>query len=170
MSAEFVSLQFKALWCPPPTTSHITLWCSRPEPAPVLPSPPGAPVAASVRRHVAAGQAERCDELWEAPGVCVHGDRGGPWTDQPQTESPAHSGSKSEGERKSCMVSYSWMSALKLFRSDNLLIFQLILELCKGSARGSVDTQAIQSYLDALPITSANTDVSTVKENLFNTK
>ncbi|XP_051248983.1 zinc finger protein 502 isoform X2 [Dicentrarchus labrax] len=35
---------------------------------------------------------------------------------------------------------------------------RLILELCKGSARGSVDPQAIQSHLDRLPITSANTD------------
>lgn len=35
---------------------------------------------------------------------------------------------------------------------------RLILELCKGSARGSVDSQVIQSYLDRLPITSANTD------------
>ncbi|XP_040885646.1 zinc finger protein 184-like [Toxotes jaculatrix] len=35
---------------------------------------------------------------------------------------------------------------------------RLILELCKGSARGSVDSQMIQSYLDRLPITSANTD------------
>ncbi|XP_074481505.1 uncharacterized protein LOC141761788 [Sebastes fasciatus] len=31
---------------------------------------------------------------------------------------------------------------------------RLILELCKGSARGSVDCQAIQSHLDRLPITS----------------
>ncbi|XP_045927989.1 zinc finger protein 252 [Micropterus dolomieu] len=35
---------------------------------------------------------------------------------------------------------------------------RLILELCKGSARGSVDSQVIQSYLDKLPITSANTN------------
>ncbi|XP_070785455.1 zinc finger protein 502 [Enoplosus armatus] len=35
---------------------------------------------------------------------------------------------------------------------------RLILELCKGSARGSVDAQVIQSYLDRLPITSAKTD------------
>uniref|UniRef100_UPI0037E7C08C zinc finger protein 432 n=1 Tax=Semicossyphus pulcher TaxID=241346 RepID=UPI0037E7C08C len=35
---------------------------------------------------------------------------------------------------------------------------RLILELCKGSARGSVDSQAIQSYLEKLPITSAHTD------------
>ncbi|XP_035469649.2 zinc finger protein 502 isoform X1 [Scophthalmus maximus] len=35
---------------------------------------------------------------------------------------------------------------------------RLVLELCKGSARGSVDSQLIQSYLDRLPITSANTD------------
>ncbi|KAF1372235.1 hypothetical protein PFLUV_G00263080 [Perca fluviatilis] len=35
---------------------------------------------------------------------------------------------------------------------------RLILELCKGSARGSVDSQLIQSYLDRLPIASANTD------------
>ncbi|XP_018542602.1 zinc finger protein 132 [Lates calcarifer] len=35
---------------------------------------------------------------------------------------------------------------------------RLILELCKGSSRGSVDSQVIQSYLDRLPITSANTD------------
>lgn len=42
-------------------------------------------------------------------------------------------------------------------------MFQLILELCKGSARGCVDSQVIQSYLERLPITSANTDVSTLK-------
>ncbi|XP_069020893.1 uncharacterized protein [Embiotoca jacksoni] len=35
---------------------------------------------------------------------------------------------------------------------------RLILELCKGSARGSVDCQLVQSHLDRLPITSANTD------------
>ncbi|XP_029969834.1 zinc finger and SCAN domain-containing protein 2 [Salarias fasciatus] len=35
---------------------------------------------------------------------------------------------------------------------------RLILELCKGSARGSVDCQLIQSYLARLPITSSNTD------------
>ncbi|XP_076015099.1 uncharacterized protein LOC143007581 isoform X2 [Genypterus blacodes] len=35
---------------------------------------------------------------------------------------------------------------------------RLILELCKDSSRGSVDSQMIQSYLDRLPITSANTD------------
>ncbi|XP_053169766.1 uncharacterized protein LOC128353103 [Scomber japonicus] len=35
---------------------------------------------------------------------------------------------------------------------------RLILELCKGSTRGSVDSQAIQTHLERLPITSANTD------------
>ncbi|CAN9508423.1 unnamed protein product [Ophioblennius macclurei] len=35
---------------------------------------------------------------------------------------------------------------------------RLILELCKGSARGSVDCQLIQSYLDRLPVTSSSTD------------
>ncbi|XP_034091687.1 zinc finger protein 16-like isoform X1 [Gymnodraco acuticeps] len=35
---------------------------------------------------------------------------------------------------------------------------RLILEHCKDSARGSVDSQLIQRYLDRLPITSANTD------------
>ncbi|XP_029902140.1 zinc finger protein 23 [Myripristis murdjan] len=35
---------------------------------------------------------------------------------------------------------------------------RLILELCKGSSRSSVDPQVIQAYLDRLPITSANTD------------
>ncbi|XP_029318366.1 zinc finger protein 180 isoform X2 [Cottoperca gobio] len=35
---------------------------------------------------------------------------------------------------------------------------RLILELCKGSARGSVDSQVVQSYLNRLPITSANID------------
>ncbi|KAG7497097.1 zinc finger 665-like isoform X1 [Solea senegalensis] len=35
---------------------------------------------------------------------------------------------------------------------------RLVLELCKGSARGSVDSQLIQSHLDRLPITSANTE------------
>ncbi|KAG7267395.1 hypothetical protein CRUP_017744, partial [Coryphaenoides rupestris] len=33
---------------------------------------------------------------------------------------------------------------------------RLILELCKGSVRGSVDTQAVQSHLEKLPVTSAN--------------
>ncbi|KAI3366713.1 hypothetical protein L3Q82_009378, partial [Scortum barcoo] len=37
---------------------------------------------------------------------------------------------------------------------------RLILELCKGSTRGCVDSQVIQNYLDALPITSENTDFS----------
>ncbi|XP_054480722.1 zinc finger and SCAN domain-containing protein 2-like isoform X2 [Anoplopoma fimbria] len=35
---------------------------------------------------------------------------------------------------------------------------RLILELCKGSARGFVDSHVIQSHLDRLPITNANTD------------
>ncbi|KAM8739769.1 uncharacterized protein AB9X84_019856 [Acanthopagrus schlegelii] len=35
---------------------------------------------------------------------------------------------------------------------------RLILELCKGSVRGFVDSQAIQSLLDRFPINSANTD------------
>nr|XP_020455124.1 zinc finger protein 813-like isoform X2 [Monopterus albus] len=35
---------------------------------------------------------------------------------------------------------------------------RFILELCKGSARGSVDSQVIQSYLDRLPLISTNTD------------
>ncbi|KAK2883001.1 uncharacterized protein si:zfos-932h1.3 [Channa argus] len=35
---------------------------------------------------------------------------------------------------------------------------RLILELCKGSARGYIDAQVIQSYLDKLPLTSPNTD------------
>ncbi|XP_068442688.1 zinc finger protein 184 [Clinocottus analis] len=35
---------------------------------------------------------------------------------------------------------------------------RLILELCKGSTRGSVDSQVIQSHLERLPITNANTD------------
>lgn len=84
--------------------SHMTLVCFRPKPASFITSPPGAPAAASVCCYVAAGEAERCDELREAAGVCVHGDRGGPRTDQPQTEGPAHSGSKSAGEKKLCVV------------------------------------------------------------------
>ncbi|TWW64751.1 zinc finger protein 432-like isoform X1 [Takifugu flavidus] len=35
---------------------------------------------------------------------------------------------------------------------------RLILELCKGSARGSVDSQAIQSYLSKFPMASADPD------------
>ncbi|XP_020503357.2 zinc finger protein 17 isoform X1 [Labrus bergylta] len=35
---------------------------------------------------------------------------------------------------------------------------RLILELCKGSSRGSVDSQRIQSYLERLPVTSTRTD------------
>ncbi|XP_041833785.1 zinc finger protein 16-like [Melanotaenia boesemani] len=35
---------------------------------------------------------------------------------------------------------------------------RLILELCKGSIRGDVNSQMIQSYLERLPVTSANTD------------
>ncbi|TNN63140.1 Zinc finger protein 551 [Liparis tanakae] len=35
---------------------------------------------------------------------------------------------------------------------------RLILELCKGSTRGSVDSQVIQKHLERLPITNANTD------------
>ncbi|XP_044198594.1 zinc finger protein 184-like [Thunnus albacares] len=35
---------------------------------------------------------------------------------------------------------------------------RLILELCKGSTRGSVDSQVIQTHLEKLPVTSANTD------------
>ncbi|XP_030006511.1 zinc finger protein with KRAB and SCAN domains 7 [Sphaeramia orbicularis] len=35
---------------------------------------------------------------------------------------------------------------------------RLILELCKGTGRGSVDAQVVQSYLDRLPISSTNAD------------
>uniref|UniRef100_A0A1A7Z491 C2H2-type domain-containing protein n=1 Tax=Iconisemion striatum TaxID=60296 RepID=A0A1A7Z491_9TELE len=35
---------------------------------------------------------------------------------------------------------------------------RLILELCKGSARGDVDSDVIQTYLEGFPVTSANTD------------
>ncbi|CAL8242084.1 unnamed protein product [Merluccius merluccius] len=35
---------------------------------------------------------------------------------------------------------------------------RLILELCKGSARGSVDSQTIQNHLEKLPVTSVNTE------------
>lgn len=51
-----------------------------------------------------------------------------------------------------------------------LLTFQLILELCKGSVRGFVDSQAIQSLLDRFPINSANTDVSKMMEYPLKTK
>lgn len=53
---------------------------------------------------------------------------------------------------------------------NNPLPLQLILELCKGSARGSVDFLAIQNYLDKLPMTSANTDVSKWKLHLLNSE
>lgn len=45
----------------------------------------------------------------------------------------------------------------------------MILELCKGSARGFVDSQMIQSYLDRLPISSATTDVSASKADTLKT-
>uniref|UniRef100_A0A3Q4GNN7 C2H2-type domain-containing protein n=1 Tax=Neolamprologus brichardi TaxID=32507 RepID=A0A3Q4GNN7_NEOBR len=45
------------------------------------------------------------------------------------------------------------------------LILGLRARLCKGSTRGSVDSQAIQSHLDRLPVTSENTDVSTLKRS-----
>ncbi|KAK0131896.1 Zinc finger protein 271 [Merluccius polli] len=35
---------------------------------------------------------------------------------------------------------------------------RLILELCKGSARGSVDSQTVQNHLEKLPVTSVNTE------------
>lgn len=53
---------------------------------------------------------------------------------------------------------------------QNMLIFQLILELCKGSVQGYVDSQVIQSYLERLPLTSTNTDVSTLNKHFFKTK
>lgn len=40
------------------------------------------------------------------------------------------------------------------------LVFQLILELCKGSGRGCQNGQVIQSYLDKLPLSNASADVS----------
>lgn len=40
------------------------------------------------------------------------------------------------------------------------IYFQLILELCKGSGRGSQNSQVIQSYLEKLPLSTASADVS----------
>lgn len=45
-----------------------------------------------------------------------------------------------------------------------LFFFQLILELCKGSGRGSQNSQVIQSYLEKLPLSTASTDVSASRE------
>lgn len=36
--------------------------------------------------------------------------------------------------------------------------FQFVLELCKGSDLGEVNTQEIQSYLKRMPVSSANAD------------
>lgn len=147
------------------TISHSTPPCFRPQPPSVLPAPPGPPTEAPLCSHVAAGEAERCGELREASGVRVDGDGGRPWADQPQTESPARPGSESQGEQKSLYRTALYnLSFLIIWRVKDLLIFQLILELCKGSARGFVDSQAIQSHLDRLPITAADSDVSTAKE------
>lgn len=137
---------------------------SRPGSTSLGSSPPGASVAASVCCHVAAGQTERCDELWQAPGVCCHGDRGGARTDQPDAENPTHSGTKGKGEQSLCNTS---SCPLELFCSNIFPpIFQLILELCKGSVRGSVNSQVIQSYLEKLPLTTASTDVSALTRDI----
>lgn len=91
-------LEFKADCCPLKTICYITPLCFRSKPVSLIPPTPGATSAASVCLHVAAGEAERCDELPEAPGVRVHSDRGDSWSDQPQAESPAHPRTQSEGE------------------------------------------------------------------------
>lgn len=142
-----------------PSSLHLSLLhlCSRSKHPTFLSSPLGASIAAPLGCHVAVGEAERRDELWETAGVCVCGDWGDPWTDEPETEGPAHPGSESKGEERICTTA----SSLSInFSFTNPLPLQLILELCKGSARGSVDSQAVQSYLDRLPITSTNADVS----------
>ena len=61
-------------------------------------TPHSTAAAAAVRRHVAGGQAERREELWQAPGLCVHVDPSFPWTPDAQTESSAPSRSQSEGK------------------------------------------------------------------------
>lgn len=75
------------------------LLCFRPRPPSGISPSPGAPTAASVCCYVAAGKAERCHELRQASGVCVHGNGGSSWPDQPQAESSAHLGSESKGKQ-----------------------------------------------------------------------
>lgn len=107
--------ELKAHCCSPETTSLITHVWFRPFPASLGSSLPGAPPAASVCCYVAAGEEERCDELWETSGVCVHGDGGNAWIDQPQTEGPAHSGFKSKGEQNLLFVWHTNNVMLLLF-------------------------------------------------------
>lgn len=118
------------------------------------PSPSGAPFAASVCCHVACGEAEGRDELLEGAGVCVHGDGRSAPPDQPTTESTAPPRPKSQGQQQFVSQANVFLSHI----SSNTIYwhFQLILELCKGSALGEVDAQGIQSYLERLPVSSAD--------------
>ncbi|XP_047245344.1 zinc finger protein 142-like isoform X1 [Girardinichthys multiradiatus] len=59
-----------------------------------------------------------------------------------------------------CMVTEAVPGLINQRQRAQLLLglrARLILELCKGSARGEVDTQGIQSYLERLPVSSAYT-------------
>ncbi|KAM4711480.1 uncharacterized protein FYW61_020678 isoform 2-T2 [Anableps anableps] len=60
-----------------------------------------------------------------------------------------------------CMVTEAAPCLINQQQRAQLLLglrAKLILELCKGSALGEVDTQGIQSYLERLPVSCANTN------------
>lgn len=69
---------------------------------------------------------------------------------------------------RACLTHHMFIKcSLKSFLQQNFFpIFQLILELCKGSVRGSVNSQVVQSYLEKLPLTTASTDVSALKRDI----
>lgn len=55
--------------------------------------------AACLCSHVASGSARRCSRLWDAGGVCHHGDRHCARAFELQSEGPTHSGASSKGKR-----------------------------------------------------------------------
>lgn len=61
---------------------------------------------------------------------------------------------------KNIHLSYLAAELLSFFFIFIFFYFQLILELCKGSGRGSQNSQVIQSYLEKLPLSTASADVS----------
>lgn len=139
---------------------HYHTFFFRPKSACLGSSPPCNSFAVSVCCYVAAGQTKRCDELWKAPGICPYGDRGGPWTNKPDTESSTYSWASSKSElRLGDELSCPKILISIILKLNFTLVLQLILELCKGSVQGSQNAQVIQSYLKRLPL-SASADVS----------
>lgn len=71
---------------------HLRCWYSC-----HLPAPSGSTAAAFVRCSVAGRAAGARGSLWDAGGICHHGDRAGTRADVLQSEGSAHHGTQSQG-------------------------------------------------------------------------